>query len=201
MRIGMWMAAAVTAALLMPAPGQAQIAWDSPMLLPPRAPDGLGLYLVDVHGGELGVMGTWRAPGLEFGIRAGLAEGHGDDLGIFGGIDFMGTLTRASNDFPLDVDWLVGAGLGAEDGVRLSLPAGLTAGHTFEGDGVFFIPYVTPRVILDAFLGAEDRRDSEDLDLDVAVDIGLDLRFRSNFTVRFGATVGDRSAVAIGVVF
>lgn len=200
MRKGLLVGAAVVAALL-PAAGSAQMAWDSPMLLPPNAAEEFGLYLVDVHGGGLGVMGMWRETGYGFGIRGGLAEGRGDDIGIFGGIDFSGTLTRSSNEFPLDVDWVVGAGLGAEDGVRLSFPAGLSVGHTFEGDGVFFTPYATPRVVLDAFLGAEDRPDSEDLELELGVDVGLDLRFSSDFTIRFGATLGDRSAVAIGVAF
>jgi hypothetical protein len=65
---------------------------------------------------------------------------------------------------------------------------------------VTFLPYVTPRVVLDAFLG--DENDGEDdLDLELAVDLGLDLRFTPQFLIRFGGTIGDRDGVAIGLVF
>ena len=179
----------------------AQIAWDAPYLVPPAAPPGFGLYLMDVHGGGLGVMGAWRSRTGSYGLRAGIAEARGDDIGAFGGVDFSGRITRANSDFPLDVDWVFGAGLGGADWVRVSVPLGLTLGHTFRGDGATFIPYITPRIILDA---AFDRGpdDDTDTDLGLAVDLGLDLRFpRTGFIVRFGASLGDRDAVAIGVVF
>ena len=41
----------------------------------------------------------------------------------------------------------------------------------------------------------------DDLDLELAVDLGLDLRLTSQFLIRFGGTVGDRDGVAIGLVF
>jgi hypothetical protein len=189
------------AAALLPADSSAQIAWDSPYLTPPRAQDGLGLFLVDIPGGDLGVMGTWRSPSYNFGIRAGLAEAPGDDLGVFGGIDWLGQLTRSTEEFPLDIDWLLGAGFGASDGILLSLPAGLTLGHDFSGDGVGFTPFVSPRVILDACLDCDERGDDNDLSLDFAVDIGLDIRLTSSVAVRFGATLGDREGVGIGLVF
>lgn len=188
--------------VLLPGPARAQVAWDSPFLSPPRAEPGFGLFLIDVWRGGLGVMGTWRSPSWNFGVRGGIAEesGRDDDIAIFGGVDFDGSLTRATDDFPLDIDWLLGAGLGIGDAVLISIPAGLTIGHSFPSQGVVFTPYVTPRVVLDAFLN-DDRDGDDDVGLDFAVDLGLDLRIRQNFTVRFGATVGDREAVAIGLVF
>lgn len=178
----------------------AQIAWDGPYLVPPRAPAGFGIYLMDVHGGSLGVMGAWRSRTGSYGLRAGIAESSDDDIGAFGGIDFSGRVSRANSDFPLDVDWVFGAGLGVADWVRVSVPLGLTLGHTFRGDGATFTPYITPRVFLDA---AFDRGgdDDTDTDLGLAIDIGLDLRFTRGLVVRFGASLGDREAVAIGLVF
>lgn len=189
------------AAAMLPADATAQIAWDSPYLTPPRAQDGLGLFLVDVPGGDLGVMGTWRSPSYNFGIRVGLAEAPRDDLGVFGGIDFLGQLTRSTEEFPLDIDWLLGAGFGASDGVLLSFPAGLTLGHEFASEGVGFTPFVTPRVILDACLDCDERGNDNDLNLDFAVDLGLDIRLTSSVAIRFGATLGDREGVGIGLVF
>jgi hypothetical protein len=188
-------------AAVLPVHSSAQIAWDSPYLTPPGAQDGLGLFLVDIPGGDLGVMGMWRSPSYDFGIRVGLAEAPRDDLGVFGGIDFLGQLTRSTEEFPLDIDWLLGVGLGISDGLLLSAPAGLTLGHDFSGDGVGFTPFISPRVVLDACLDCDERGDDNDLSLDFAVDIGLDIRLTSSVAVRFGATLGDREGVGIGLVF
>jgi hypothetical protein len=196
-----WIGIVVAALALSPAAASAQFAWDSPWLLPPRAADGVGIFLVDVHGGELGVLGMWRSPSYNFGIRLGLAEAPADDIGVFGGLDFAGELTRATDEFPLDIDWLLGVGLGVRDGALISAPLGLTLGHQFEGDGVGFLPFIAPRVILDACLDCERRNDDSDLNLEFAVDIGLDLRLTRAFIIRFGATLGDREGVGIGVFF
>lgn len=193
-------ALALAVVLWVPRGAAAQIAWDSPYLTPPKPANGLGLFLIDVPGGDLGVMGLWRSPSYNFGIRGGLAE-SGDELGVFAGLDFLGELTRSTEEFPLDIDWLLGAGIGVVNGVLISAPAGLTLGHDFTGEDVGFTPFISPRVILDACLDCNDRGDDNDLNLDFAVDIGLDLRLTSSVAVRFGATLGDREGVGIGLVF
>jgi hypothetical protein len=187
----------------------AQTAWDSPMLLPPRAADGFGIFLTDMHAGGIGVMATWQSPTWNYGLRAGIAEGPGgSDLAVFGGVDFAGIINRSTADFPVDIDWVLGAGVGMSDGARVSFPLGLSAGHTFEGDGARFTPYITPRVILDAFFGREQPNGSrEGADLAFGVDLGLDLAIRggtgplAGTTIRFGATIGDRNAIGLGLVF
>ena len=68
---------ALAALLVFPAGAAGQIGWDSPLLLPPNAPDAVGVYLVDVAGGDLGVLGMWRSPVWDFGLRGGIAEGRG----------------------------------------------------------------------------------------------------------------------------
>lgn len=195
----------VLGCLTLPASVSAQAAWDSPLLLPPRPQPGLGIFLADMEGSGLGVLGTWRSSTWNYGLRFGLAEGSGtEDVSVFGGVDYMGPINTASSDFPLDIDWVLGAGAGIGDGVRLSVPAGLTVGFSFQGEDARFIPYITPRVIMDAMFG-QDERDS-DLDLGVAVDLGLDLRLLrggalAGKSIRFGASVGDRDALAVGIVF
>lgn len=189
----------VGAATLGPGAAAAQVAWDSPMLMPPAAAPGFGIFLLGPAGGDLGVLGTYRAPSWNFGIRGGIAEESGrDDIAVLAGLDFNGELTRSSTEFPLDVDWVFGAGFSVGDDFLLSFPLGLTVGHTFREDDVLFTPYATPRVVLDAFFGDND---NDRVDLDFAFDIGLDLRFTPDLAVRFGGTIGDRSAVAIGLVF
>jgi hypothetical protein len=190
----------------LPAGVRAQVAWDSPLLLPPNPPEGLGIYLADMHGGGLGVIGGWRSATWNYGLRFGISEGaRGEDLAVFGGVDYSGPVNRATDNFPLDVDWVFGAGLGINHCARISVPLGLTTGHTFRGQGAHFTPYVTPRIVLDAFFAREGQGSKADLDL--AVDIGLDLRIvggggpLAGSVVRFGASLGGRDAIAVGVVF
>jgi hypothetical protein len=194
----------LAAALVLPAGASAQTAWDSPLLLPPRPQPGLGIYLADMHAGGLGVLGAWRSSTWNYGLRFGLSEGSGDeDVAVFGGVDYTGLINTATSDFPLDVDWLFGAGAGISDGVRFSVPLGLTLGVSFQGEDARFVPFMTPRVVLDAFFGNDVR--GNDLDLDLAVDVGLDLRLMrgplAGKSIRFAASLGDRDALAAGVVF
>jgi hypothetical protein len=199
-----WLGLLLLIACMLPARATAQAAWDSPMMLPPNPPAGLGLYLTDMAGANIGFMASWHSQVWNYGIRAGIADGSGrDDLAVFGGLDYSGPITRATDAFPLDVDWVFGAGLGIGNGVRLSAPVGLSTGHTFRAEGAAFTPYLTPRVVLDGFFGGEG---NGKLNLDLAVDLGLDLQFAgagalAGATTRFGATLGRRTAIALGVVF
>lgn len=190
--------------LLLPTSLNAQTAWDSPLLMPPNPSDGLGIYLTDMHHGGVGVMGTWRSSTWNYGLRAGISDGYGnEDLAVFAGVDYAGPINTASQDFPLDIDWVFGAGIAVTDGVLLSAPLGLSLGHSFQGETARFTPFLTPRVVLDAWFGDGD----DDMGLDLAVDLGLDMRLTgaggplNGTTIRFAATVGDREALAIGLVF
>ena len=192
--------------LLWPAGAGAQVAWDSPFLLPPRPPGGFGVYLMEAAGGDLGVMVTFRgerARGRPLGFRAGVAEDRPDELAVFGGVDLSRMLGPARADFPLDVALVGGAGLSVgEGGALLSFPFGVSLGGTVRAEELVVAPYLTPRVVVDAFFDGDDvpDRDDDDLDLDLAVDIGVDLAFRRGWAIRFGATLG-RDALAIGIVF
>lgn len=180
----------------------AQVAWDAPFLMPPQAQAGLGLFLTDPAGGDLGFVGTWRSSSrpTTLGFRFGVANDWRDELSVLGGVDVSGSLTRSSSDFPLDIDWIFGAGMGIGHHALLSFPLGLSVGHTFVGDGVRFTPYVTPRVSLDAAFGGGVNSRAR---MNMAVDIGLDLAFQPTWRIRFGGTFGDRGrdAVALGIVF
>jgi hypothetical protein len=181
---------------------KAQVAWESPMLASPRPPAGLGIYLADVAGGGLGLIGTYRgassANGLEF--RFGVAEGGpGDDINGLLGASLSGLLARESGDMPFDISWVAGAGIGFGDWVLLTIPAGVSFGHTFRGDGINVTPYVTPRIHLDAALG--DNVGDDNTDLGLSVDLGFDLALARGWVLRFGAALGDHDAFAFGIVF
>lgn len=187
--------------LIVPA-GRSQVPWDSPWLVPVDPAAGFGVFLVEPQGGELGVLGTWRPVGARqgLGLRFGLAGGPGSgNVSGLAGADVTGLLNRASEELPLDIGWLGGVGLGFGDWVIVSLPLGLTLGHTLRGEGVELTPYLTPRVVLDGYFGRGAPGD--DLELAFSVDLGVDLRVAPRLTVRFGAGFGDREALGIGVVF
>lgn len=183
-----------------PDPVESQVHWESPFMVAPNSPAGWGLYLVDpAPGSGIGVLSTWRgsaAPG-GIGFRLGLAEGVRGELAVYGGFDASGFLLRRSQDFPMDLLWVTGAGASVGDRAFLAFPLGVSLGREFEADGVWFNPYASPRVVLDARFGDDD----DDLDLDLAVDLGVDIGFDPGWTIRFAGTVGDRSALAIGMNF
>jgi hypothetical protein len=184
------------------ASAEAQVAWDSPLLSPPRPTMGLGLYLIEAGNGGIGAMGQWRTP-QGVGLRFGIADQR-NGVAAFGGADGSGALTRSAPDFPLDISWVAGVGASAGDhGLLLSLPAGLTVGHTFVGQGVTFVPYLTPRLVLDARFFKDEFRPANAMELSFVADLGIDLAFQPTWLVRFGATLGGRprNALAIGIVF
>lgn len=194
--MGLWLAA----------PAAGQVAWDAPMLMAPNSPAGLGIFLVEVDGPRIdgqeedgiGGLATWRRAPVPDGIgfRVGLFEDPFDDIALTAGIDVSGTLLQPSGELPIGFIWLFGAGLGIGDEVWASFPLGISAGIDLESDGVLFRPYLTPRVALDVMSGPGD-----EIDLSAAVDVGLDLAFSSDWVIRFGAAVGDRDAIAVGLQF
>lgn len=189
-------------------PLAAQVQWDAPLMVAPGSPSGIGIFLIEPMGPDLedvpgvdddgfGVVGSWRAssaPGV--GFRVGLARDPFDEVAALGGIDLSGTLLAPTEEIPVGFIWAVGAGLSIGDEVLASFPAAISAGIDVTTEGLFFRPYVTPRVDLNVWSGPGD-----ELDLSVAVDLGLDLSIAPEWMIRFAASLGDGEAIAIGLQF
>jgi hypothetical protein len=195
-------AALVLASFILPTTVSAQIAWEAPLLVAPNAPVGVSLMLAEMspHDGLAGLV-AWRgesAPG-SLGLRAGAGEGAGGSFAAFAGLDFSGWILRARDDMPIDIAWVTGVGLGAGNYVLLSAPLGASFAYEVRGPDLWFNPYVTPYLVLDAALGNDRPSNRDDLDLGIAVDIGADLAFSSEWAIRFAASLGDRQALAIGL--
>ena len=194
-------ASLAAAFLLAPASVTAQAAWDAPMLLAPGAPAGFGLHLVDPGAGAgLGVLGTWRsspAP-VGLGFRVGVVEDAGGDAAVMAGVDVSGAIMRTDTEVPVDLMWFSGAGVGLGY-VTLSVPIGVAAGASFVTDDVIFRPWIAPRIVLDAYLESDTRRD-DDLELGLAVEIGLDLQLDQPWAIQASGAFGDRDSVSIGIV-
>ena len=187
------------------APLRGQVAWDSPLLVGPETPAGWGVYLVDpASGAGIGFLTTWRAGGGT-GYRIGLAEDGGEELSVFGGVDLIGRMVDADDDFPLNVSWVAGAGFGVGDDFVLSFPLGISVGRGFQVDSVLLSPYIIPRLVLDAFFGRGDGpgegSGDDDIELGLAVDFGIDINFDPEWVVRFAVSGGERDAIAIGLSF
>jgi hypothetical protein len=182
---------------LSPGAAAAQIVWDAPSMIRPGAPSGLSLLLLEPYpGNEFGALAIWRqAPApVGFGLRVGVAEDRSDDLAVMFGLDVSGPLANLGGSGDPRLIWWSGAGLGIGDELIATFPAGIVLGWSIESEGVVFAPSIGAHVALDIMTGPGD-----DLDVDGSVDLGMDLVFNSGFAVRFGASVGGREALAIGV--
>lgn len=178
------------------APAAAQTAWDAPALISHVVPAGPSLFLLSPAGGDIGGLLTLRheAGPVGLGYRVSVAEDNSDGIAVAGGIDISGFLSRGVEDAPLDVLWWSGLGLGVGDNTVFSVPAGLIVGWTGRGDGATFNPYAGAHASLD-ISNIEDN----EVSLGASFDLGIDLVLPSGWIIRFGGTVGDREAFAIGV--
>ncbi len=188
--------AAITAMLAVPASGQTL--WDSPALISPVAPAGVSVFLIDAAGGKLGGLATFRhdAGPVGLGYRVALVDQGGVDggLAVSAGVDISGFLSRAVEGSEVDVVWWSGGGIGIGDETVVSIPLGLIIGWSGSGGDVILSPYGGGHVSLDIASGPGDS-----VELSGVVDLGLDLVLSSGWLIRFGATIGDRDALAIGV--
>ncbi|MDZ7779403.1 MAG: hypothetical protein U5R14_05600 [Gemmatimonadota bacterium] len=184
-------------ALVLATPASAQIAWDSPSFISPVAPAGLSLFFLRADAERLGALGTYRhdAGALGLGYRFAVTEERGpEDVAVAGGVDVSGFLARGIEDADVDVVWWSGLGAGIGNETVVSVPLGLIVGWSGESDtGVIFSPYGGGHVALDFVSGPGDN-----VDFQGAVDLGTDIVLNSGWMIRFGATLGDREALALG---
>ncbi len=188
-----------------PVGASAQLAPDSPRLISPNGPGGLGIHFVQadvIPGDDQAVLATWAPPGLprSLRLRGGFGTGAGDKNAAFGGIDVQAPLTRGREGMPIDLDWQAGAGVGVGDYVLITVPVGLTAGVVWSSGSVWMAPYISAGLAADLRLG--DDFEGDEFEVDPALDIGLDLSLDRgrNLVIRGAASLGDRQTLAIGLV-
>lgn len=178
-------------------PASAQIAWDAPPLVSHVAPAGVSLFLISPAGGDLGGLVTFRhaAGPVGLGYRFAVADESGTDgIAFAGGVDVSGFLARAVEGSQVDVMWWSGAGLGAGNETVVSFPLGALIGWSGQGTGAILSPYGGGHIVFDVSSAGQDN-----LSLGGAFDLGVDVVLSSGWLVRFGGSIGDRDALAIGV--
>ncbi|MEX2467127.1 MAG: hypothetical protein WD995_09455 [Gemmatimonadota bacterium] len=185
-------------ALALATPASAQIAWDSPPFISPVAPAGLSLFFLRADAERLGGLATYRheAGAVGLGYRFAITEevGPNEDVAVAAGVDVSGFLARGIENADVDIAWWSGLGVGVGNETMVSIPLGIILGWSGESDtGVIFSPYGGGHVALDFRSGPGD-----DVNFSGAIDIGGDIVLSSGWMIRFGASFGDREALALG---
>jgi hypothetical protein len=202
---GLLLLGAALASIGLPRSASGQLASDAPRLLGPYAPTGFGLYWLRAGAlpgdGNAGLV-TWAPPGLQgaLTLRAGAGRGVGGSAAGFGGIDLRVPMAQRRLGAPIDVSWTAGVGVSVGEYLMGTLPMGVSVGREWASGSVFFAPYVSAGLAFDmrVFEEAPEPEFVVQPAAEVGVDLSLDPARR--VTLRAGASLGDREAVAVGAI-
>lgn len=125
---------------------------------------------------------------------AGVPTGGGTRV-LLGG-DFRTQILRYSESVPVDGALTLGIGANIGDGTdQYYIPVGISLGRRFELENskTSFIPYVHP-VIVPTFGGGNDA-------INVALGLGVDVRFSQSWAARLSGGIGDIDGVGISVAY
>jgi len=170
----------------------------TPTYLAPRVSSDLGVYVSDGPG-DLAVEGIWRralAGGSGIGLRAGFADADGGSALLLG-IDYRNPLSLAGTA-PLDLALTLGAQGALGDLDAIGAQVGLSIGYTFNTPEVTVTPYVHPRL---AFVNVDTGNGDDESEIDPRADLGIDVGFAPNLSLRFGANLGDGADWGIGLAW
>jgi hypothetical protein len=197
----------VCAILSGPIQASGQIAWDTPRLIGPESPSGLGVHWMRAEvltGDGDALFGTWGLPGSggAVSVRGGIGKGVGNQRAAFGGVELRAPLARHTDTQPLDLEWSGGAGVGVDEYVLVTVPVSVSAGRSWSSGAVWFAPYVTVGAALDYRLGDSDFAPEEEFEVQATAGLGVDLSFDAarRFVVRAASALGDRQAVTVGLM-
>jgi hypothetical protein len=156
----------------------------TPTFMGPGSSSDLGVYVSDVNGGTA-VEGIWRqrSSSYDVGLRGGFVD-VGDDNALTLGAELRNPI--ALQGAPIGLAFTAGAQLVIGGGSAVGVQAGLTGGHTFAVPSVTLTPYLHPRIAL-----ARALENGSDLEVDVLADLGLDLGFQPNLSVRLNVGLAD----------
>ena len=184
---------------------RAPLAFETPRLLGPESPRGLGVHFVragTLPGDHNAILVTWSPPGLpeSVSLRGGSGTGAAEVTSAFGGIDVRAPIVRRAPGQPVEIAWTVGLGAGVGEYTLLTLPLGLSVGRSWSWRALWGAPYVAAGAAVDYRVG--NRAPEEGFEVSPSVDLGIDLSFDSSrrLILRAATSLGDRQAVAVGVL-
>lgn len=192
------LSAALVLALFLAVPVAAQSTGTPVYQAPYRAFAGseIGISLSD-PGPGFALEGSYRtafSSTMDFGIRAGFADGNRRTALLVGG-DLRARVLDHSDAFPLDGSFTVGLGVASGDGYTAGyIPIGFSMGRRVlvEGSAISLVPFVHP--VLTPHFGDADGTD-------FSLGFGLDARINPRLDVRFSAAIGDQDGIAFTVAF
>ncbi len=176
--------AVVMAALSTAARAEAQVF--TPTYMAPRVSNEMGLYVSDGPG-DLAAEGSLRGnfAGTMLGLRAGFADTN--DLSLTLGGELLHPLQVSGA--PLDLGLTAAAQVLVGGPKAAGFSVGLDVGHTFRAPGIAVTPYFHPRLGVMDNLGGND-----DYDADLLADIGVNLDFAPNLSLRLGVGLNEPEA-------
>jgi hypothetical protein len=163
------------------APVQAQVF--TPTFMAPRVSNDIGVYYADL--GDFALEGIVRGNfgGSNLGLRLGVADFDTDDTVISLGGELRSPINAGTA--PVDLAFIAGVQALVGDGSSVGIQGGISLGHTFVSPGLTVTPYLAPRLAL------SDANPDDEFEADFLADLGIDLAFAPNLTVRFGAQLAD----------
>ena len=166
--------------------GQAAAQVFTPSYLAPRVASEMGIYVSDGPG-DLTAEGSLRGnfSGTMLGLRAGIADVGDAQLTIGGELLHPLHVSNAPLSFAL-----TGAAQALIGDVKLAgFSVGLDVGHTFVAPGLAVTPYIHPRLGVTGRYG-----DNSEYDTDLLADVGVNLDFAPNLSLRLGIGLSDEVA-------
>ena len=169
----------------------------TPSFMGPHTSSDVGLYVSDGPG-DLAIEGIWRrGRGYDLGIRAGYADVADGSLLV--GIETRSPVVLAGAPIGLAFTAAAQGVIGDLNGLGGAI--GFTAGQAFTPPQANFTltPYIHPRFVVYTI---ENDTDDDDLETDIHADLGLDVAFRSNVSLRFGfGLAGSQADWGVGVAW
>ena len=133
----------------------------------------------------------------DIGLRGGVADFSSDDTGILLGASARTRVLESSESFPLDGALTLGLGTMIVDGdILFRAPVGISLGRrvVLEGSETSFVPYLHPVLV--------PRFGEGDSEVDLALGLGVDIKFGRTFDIRVAGAIGDEyEGVSIGAAF
>lgn len=154
----------------------------TPTYLAPRVANEAGIYVSDGPG-DLAVEGNIRRNfgGTMLGLRLGIVDVGDTELTVGGEL-----LTPLAAGAPVNLALTAGGQAIVGDADAVGLQVGLDIGATFQSPGLAVSPYIHPRLGFINWFGGED-----DLETELLADVGVNLDFRPNLSLRLGVGLSD----------
>jgi hypothetical protein len=186
-------AVAVAVAGLLMAAGPASAQLFTPPFMSPNTRNDFGIYVSSL--GDIALEGMWQRHGRGgsgLGLRAGYADWGDGSLLL--GLQVLSPVVLAGAPIGLGFTVSGQAAVGGMNG--LGAQVGFTAGGDIVSPDLVITPYIHPRLAVVSWPGRTD-----DLDVSVLADFGVDLDLATGITLRVGANLGDGASVGVGVAF